>query len=83
MPVGASEQSPGSTVASIGVLDGQAGERRTVISCPSEQTGDIAKLTRSVRAALSKSKGHDKRAMLIAIAAVARELYNEVEMEES
>ena len=80
--VGASEENPDSIIVSIGVLDGHTGERRTVITCPSEQADDVANITRDLRVALQKSTSQDKRARLLAIATVARELYSEVVEEE-
>ena len=61
------------TVASIGLLEPGAGERRAVVACSGDEAEPVADLTRELQRA-ARSSGLDSRSQLMALALAAREL---------
>ena len=61
------------TVASIGLLEPGAGERRAVVACSGEERAPVVDLTRKLQRAARRS-GLDHRAQLMALALAARDL---------
>ena len=64
------------TVASIGLLEPGAGERRAVIACSGEERLPVANLRRKLQQAAQRS-GLDARSQLMALALAARDLLPE------
>ena len=61
------------TVASIGLLEPGAGERRAVVACSGDEAKPVSDLTRKLRRTV-RSSGLDSRSQLMALALAAREL---------
>lgn len=61
-------------VVSVSVLEGGAGEQRSVISCPAEQDPGVEDLIARIDALLLERRVLDERGKLIALASVVRKL---------
>ena len=61
------------TVASIGLLEPGAGERRAVVACSGDEAKPVADLTRELQRT-ARSSGLDSRSQLMALALAARDL---------
>ena len=61
------------TVASIGLLEPGAGERRAVVACAGDEAKPVADLTRELQRT-AQSSGLDSRSQLMALALAARDL---------
>lgn len=61
------------TVASIGLLEPGAGERRAVVACSGDEAKPVADLTKELQRA-ARSSGLDSRSQLMALALAARDL---------